>query len=162
MKSPAFFIALLLLLWTISESAPGQNDSLKLVDVDGNTFSTADGHITILVLTTQAGIDKARAAGDRTPDFCLGNPAYRMITVVVFEKNHSKPARLILSAIMRRRLESDGHRLQDRYDKLKIAQKARGHVSAVADFDGTIGRKLGMEAAAGLRTISVSVIQHIE
>src|SRR6059058_865068 len=155
MKSPALFIALLLLLWTISESAPGQNDSLKLVDVDGNTFSTADGHITILVLTTQAGIDKARAAGDRTPDFCLGNPAYRMITVVVFEKNHSKPARLILGAIMRRRLDSEGHRLQNRYDKLKIARNARGDVSAVPDFDGTIARQLSMEPGAGLFHIFV-------
>jgi len=78
-----------------------------------------------------------------------------MITVVVFEKNHSKPARLILSAIMRRRLESEGHRLQDRYDKLKIARNARRDVSAVPDFDGTIARQLGMEPGAGLFHIFV-------
>lgn len=146
-------IASLFLIWTISEIAGatvGQNYSINLADVDGNTFSTADGHVTILVLTTQAGTDKARAVGDRTPDFCLGNPGYRMVTVLVFEKKHSKPTRMLFSALIRRRLDSEGRRLQNRYDKLKIARDARRDVSAVADFDGTIAQRLGAESAAGL------------
>ena len=151
------FVALAFLLRTslIAIAVAGQNYSLNLVDVDGNTFSTADGHVTILVLTTQAGIDKARAVGDRTPNFCLGNPAYRMITVLVFEKRHSKPTQMILSALVRRRLDSEGHRLQNRYDKLQIAGDARRNVLAVTDFDGTIAKQLGMEPAAGLFRIFV-------
>jgi hypothetical protein len=65
----------------VSDPTVTQSYKLSLIDVDGNTLSTADGHITTVVLTAQSDVDKARAAGDRTPDFCLGNPIYRMITV---------------------------------------------------------------------------------
>ena len=123
---------------------------LNLTDVDGNAYSTSDGHITSLVVTTQADTDKARAVGDRIPDFCLGNPSYRMITVLVFEKKHSKPTRAIFSALIRRRLDSEGHRLQNRYDKLQISRDARQDVSAVADFDGVVAKQLGLEPIAGV------------
>src|ERR1043166_5098772 len=89
----------------LSAPAAAQNLQIKFTDVDGNAFSTADGRITILVLTAQSNIDKARAVGDRTPDFCLANPAYRMLTVVAFEKNHSRPVRAMLSSLMRHRLK---------------------------------------------------------
>jgi hypothetical protein len=97
-----------------------KNYRITCFDVDGNTLSTADGRITTVVLTTQSGIDKARLVGDRTPDFCVGNPAFRMITVLAFEKKHSKPIQLLMSAIMRRRRDAEGRRLQARYDKLKL------------------------------------------
>jgi hypothetical protein len=150
--------ATVVLLSTISLFANlvvGQHYPLSFVDVDGNTISIADGHFTTLVVTTQAGIDKTRTVGDRIPDFCLGNPTYRMITVLVFEKEHSKPTRAILSALMRRRLDSEGHRLQNRYDKLKIAQNARRDVSAVADFGGAISKQLDLMPGAGLFQIFV-------
>jgi hypothetical protein len=121
----------------------GDNHQITFTDVDGNALSTADGHITTVVLTTKSGTDKARAVGDRTPDFCLGNSTYRMVTVLAFEKKHSKPVRMILSSLMRRRLDVEGRRLQDRYDKLKIARDARRDVFAVADFDGAITSQLG-------------------
>ena len=134
----------------LAEPPIGRADRINFIDVDGNSFSTADGHITTLVLTTQAGVDKARVLGDRIPEFCLGNPTYRMITVVVFEKKHSKPTRMLMSSLMRRRLDSEGHRLQSRYDKLKISRNARLDVSAVADFDGAVATQLGFQPAAGL------------
>ena len=152
MKTPALFVlsAFLSMTGTIfADLTVGQNYRLDLVDVDGNALSTADGHITTVVLSTQSGIDKARAVGDRTPDFCLGNPAYRMITVLSFEKQHSKPTRMILTSLMRHRLNAEGHRLQDRYDKLKIPRDARRDVSAVADFDGAIAAQLGLQSVAG-------------
>ena len=133
----------------------GQRYPLRLTDVDGNALSTADGRITTLVVTTQAGTDKAREVGDRTPDFCLGNPTYRMITVLVFEKNHSKPTRAIFGSLIRRRLDSEGHRLQNRYNKLQISRNARQDVSAVADFDGAIAKELGLEPTAGVFHIFV-------
>ena|SRR5689334_2870199 len=127
----------------------GQIYKVNLADVDGNPGSTADGHITTLVVTTQSGTDKARAVGDRIPDFCLGNPTYRMITVLIFEKKHSRPTQAIFTALIRRRLDSEGHRLQNRYNKLQISRNARQDVSAVADFDGTIAAQLGIEPTAG-------------
>ena len=72
----------------------GQIYVLRFVDVDGHTLLTADGHVTVVVLTAQSNIDQARAVGDRVPDYCLGNPTYRMITVLNF-KNHSRPVRMI-------------------------------------------------------------------
>ena len=128
----------------------GQTYRVGFVDVDGNSLSTADGRITTIVLTTQAGIGRAHAVGDRTPDLCLGNPTYRMITVLVFETKHTKPTRFVLTSVMRHRLDSEGHRLQDRYDKLKIARDARRDLSCVADFDGAIARQLGSEPGSAL------------
>jgi hypothetical protein len=60
-----------------------QHYSISFVDIDGNKLSTADGHVTIVVLTTSADREQARIVGDHVPDFCLGNPAYRMITVFI-------------------------------------------------------------------------------
>ena len=134
----------------LAQPTAGENHRINFVDVDGNALSTADGRITTLVLINQSNIDKARAVGDRIPDFCLGNSSYRMITVLVFEKTHSKPVRMILTSLMRRRLDSEAHRLQSRYDQLKIARNARPDFSAVADFDGTISAQLKAQPTAAL------------
>jgi hypothetical protein len=139
----------------LAQPTAGENYRINLVDVDGNALSTADGRITTLVLTNQLNIDKARAVGDRIPDFCLGNSNYRMITVLAFEKKHSKPIRMILTSLMRRRLDSEARRLQSRYDQLKIARNARQDVRAVADFDGTISTQLGAQSAADLFRVFV-------
>lgn len=158
MKGSVLFLTLAVCSFVVSVFADlvvGQPYPLSFVDVDGNTISIADGHFTTVVATTQAGIDKTHVVGDRIPDFCLGNPAYRMITILVFEKEHSKPTRAILGALMRHRLDSEGHRLQNRYDKLKIAQNARRDVSAVADFGGPIAKQLDLKPVAGLFHIFV-------
>lgn len=153
MKRSVLFLTLAVCSSVVSLFADlvvGQSYPLSFVDVDGNTISIADGHFTTVVVTTQAGIDKTRTVGDRIPDFCLGNPTYRMITILVFEKEHSRPTRAILSSLMRHRLNSEGHRLQNRYDKLKIAKNARRDVSAVADFGGPIAKQLDLKPGPGL------------
>jgi peroxiredoxin len=127
----------------IADLSVGQIYGLKFLDVDGNTFSTDDGHVTTVVLTTESEVDRARILGDRTPDYCLGNPTYRMITVVGFEKKHSKPVLMILTALVRRRLDTEAQQLQQRYDQLKIARNARLDVHTVADFDGEVAAQLG-------------------
>ena len=132
------------------EAAVGERYRINFADVDGNALSTADGHITILVLVGKSNIDKAHAVGDRAPDFCLTNPTYRMITVVAFEKNYSKPVRMILASLMRRRVDSEARQLQARYNRLKIARDPRHDVFAIADFDGTITKRLGAQPAATL------------
>jgi hypothetical protein len=127
----------------LADLSLGQIYGFKFVDVDGNTLSTADGHVTVVVLTTLPGIDKARAVGDRVPDYCLGNPTYRMITIVNFQKKRLKPMRMILSALMRRRLDAEAQRLQTRYTAKKITRDPRHDVFAVADFDGTVTAQFG-------------------
>jgi len=133
-----------------AELTVGESYRVNLVDVDGNTFSTGDGHITTVVLVSKSNIDKAHAVGDRTPDSCLGNPTYRMITVLAFETKHSKPIRMILTSLMRRRVDSEAQQLQTRYDRLKIARNARQDVFAVADFDGVVTTQLGSQPSAAL------------
>jgi hypothetical protein len=128
----------------VADLVEGRIYSLKFVDLDGNTLTTDDGHITMVVLTGRSDVDRARAVGDHSPDFCLGNPGYRMITVVSFRKRHSAPVRAVFSGIMRRRLDAEGKRLQQRYDQLQIGRAARSDVHAVADFDRKIAERLGL------------------
>jgi hypothetical protein len=135
---------------TFAELTVGESYQINLPDVDGNTFSTADGRITTVVLISESNIDKARAVGDRTPDFCLANPTYRMITVLAFEKKHSKPIRMILTSLMRRRVDSEARQLQTRYDRLRITRNARQDVFAVPDFDGAVTTQFGAQPTAAL------------
>ena len=126
----------------------GQRYAISFVDVDGHTLSTADGHITVLVLATTGDSDKAQSVGDRVPDYCLGNPSYRMITILHFTKNHTGIGRTIATILVRHRLNEEAKRLQARYDAKKIASNPRSDIFAVADFDGTASSRLGGQPEA--------------
>jgi hypothetical protein len=128
-----------------AEPPAGEIHALKFVDVDGNMLSTADGHITVIVLTTKADLPKAHTVGDRIPDFCLGNPVYRMITLVKFE-NHGGLVRSIAAATARRRLDSEAKQLQTRYADKKIERDARHDIFAALDVDGSITSQLKGES----------------
>ena len=123
----------------------GQIYRINLVDVDGNTFSTAAGRVvTVLVLATSNDTSKAQLVGDRIPDFCLANPAYRMVTVLNFQKKRLATTRVVLRALIRRRLDSEAQRLQARYQANGIAGDARKDVFAIPDFDGSTVTQLGI------------------
>jgi hypothetical protein len=126
----------------------GQRYRVNFVDVDGNALSTADGHITVLALATTADADKARAVSDRVPDYCLGNPIYRMITILHFSKKRTRIGRKIATMLVRHRLNEEAKRLQARYDAKKIARDARGDIFTVTDFDGTVSSQLGGQSEA--------------
>ena len=49
--------------------------SISFVDTEGNKLSTADGHVTIVVLTTTADHEKARTIADRVPDLVWAIPS---------------------------------------------------------------------------------------
>jgi hypothetical protein len=133
------------LISIFADLAVGQTYRINLADVDGNTFSTADGRaITVLVLTTSNDPSKAQLVGDRIPDFCLSNPAYRMVTVLNFQKKRLATTRVVLRALIRRRLDSEAQRLQSRYREKGISRDARKDVFAVPDFDGSIVAQLGL------------------
>jgi len=130
------------------ELSTGTTHSISFVDLDGNKLSTADGHITIVVLTTSADREQARIVGDHVPDFCLGNPAYRMITVVHFTHSHMAIGRRVATAFIRHRMSEAAKRLQARYDAQKISRDAKSDIFVVTDFDGTIASQLGQSAEA--------------
>ncbi len=126
----------------------GSDYSISLVDLDGNKLSTADGHVTVVVLATPAAREQARTVGDHVPDFCLGNPTYRMITIIHFTGRHSAIGRRLATAFVRHRVKEAAQRLQARYDALKISRDAKSDIFVVTDFDGTIASQFGQVAGA--------------
>jgi hypothetical protein len=126
----------------------GQIYSLNFVDVDGHMFSTTDGHVTVVVLAALSDAARVHAVGDHVPDYCLGNPTYRMITVINFSQKRTRAGRFIATMLVRRRLDAEAKLLQRRYDAKKLARDARRDVFAVADFDGTAASQLGEQAGS--------------
>jgi len=134
------FVSGALLLGTL---ATGATYSINFVDIEGNKLSTADGHVTIVVVTTTADREKARTVGDRVPDFCLGNPDYRMITVIQFTRRHMTIGRRLATAFIRHGVREEAKRLQARYDAKKISRDASSDIFVVTDFDGIVASRLG-------------------
>jgi hypothetical protein len=122
--------------------------SLSFVDINGNKLSTADGHVTVLVLATKSDWEKAHVVGDRIPDSCLGNPKCRMITIVRFTRKHGVIVRNVATAFIRHRMEEAAKRLQTRYDAQKIEHDARSDIFVVTDFDGSASAQLEEPAEA--------------
>jgi hypothetical protein len=116
--------------------------SLDFVDIAGNKLSTADGHVTVLVLATTAEREKVQVVGERVPNFCLGNPNYRMITIVRFTSRHTAIGRRIATALVKHRVNEAARRLQGRYDANKISRDARKDIFTVLDFDGSASSQL--------------------
>ena len=85
--------------------------------------------------------------GERVPDRCLANPAYRMITVVKFAK-HSAPVQKFFTIVARGRLDKEAAIVQKRYVARKIEKDARRDVFAVTDFGGAIASQLQSEQSA--------------
>jgi hypothetical protein len=121
----------------------GTTYRLNFIDIDGGKLSTADGHVTIIVLTTPADREKARTVGDRVPEHCLGNPDYRMITVLRFTRRHLALGRRIATALVWHRVNEEASRLQARYSAKGIERDARKDLFVVTDFDGSISSQLG-------------------
>ena len=141
-----FFVAVIgpLLPATLVRGAlsTGAIYSLTFVDINGNKLSTADGHVTVLVLATKSDWEKSHVVGDRIPDSCLGNPNYRMITIVRFTTKHGVIVRNVATAFIRHRVEEAAKRLQTRYDAQKIQHDARSDIFVVTDFDGSASAQL--------------------
>src|ERR1700730_16412802 len=116
--------------------APGQTVALKLTDLDGRSLSASDGQVTTLVLTARKDLDKARLVGDRTPDRCLGNPRFRMITVIHFSKTTGGTMRFVFTKLVRQRLTSEANRLRPRYLAKKLTTDPRPAARSGTRFNG--------------------------
>jgi hypothetical protein len=121
----------------------GATYPLSFADTDGNKHSITDGHVTVIVLTTAADREKAHTVGDRVPEHCLGNPDYRMITIIRFARKHTVVGQRIATAVIRHRVSEEAKRLQFRYDGKKIARDARKDIFVATDFDGSVSSQLG-------------------
>jgi hypothetical protein len=141
----SFFLSATLLHGALSI---GSTYSLSFVDIDGNKLSTADGRVTVIVLATPADREKARTVGDRIPERCLGNPNYRLITILHFTRRHAMIGRRIATALVRHRVNEEAGRLQARYNQEGIKSDARKDIFVVTDFEGTVSSQLGEPEAA--------------
>ncbi|MEY2565093.1 MAG: hypothetical protein QOH88_3286 [Verrucomicrobiota bacterium] len=117
---------------------------LTFNDVDHQDLSTADGHATIITVVTRKDENKAELLGDRIPHAFMGNPKFRLITIVNFQQSVFVPFRGMLMAIIRNRLDSEGKDLQKIYTERHITRNARSDIHVVADFDGKAVSFLGI------------------
>ena len=143
-----FFLAALLAAATPAVQAvelqPGNAYPLTLTDVDQHQLSTSDGHVTIITVVTRKDEQKAQMVGERFSRLHLGDPKYRLITVVNFQQKIIQPFRGIAVAIIRHRLDVEAKELQKLYSARHLNRNPRSDIFAVADFDGKAVSQLGV------------------
>ncbi len=140
---------MLLLLGSVSIAQtaalePGRPYSFSLRDVDGNDLATAGGHVTVITVVTRDNEEQAHAVADRVPDRCLGDPKYRYVTLVNFQRKLARPLQGLTRAIIRKRLDAEAKALKPQYDAKKLSRDPRRDVFVVADFDGSAATNLGL------------------
>jgi len=134
---------------------PGSIHRLVFQDVDGNTLSTADGHVTIITVTTRENEKEARGVAELVPDRCIGNPKYRYITLVNFEGKLPGPLHGLTRTIIRKRMDGEAQELKDDYAAKKLSRDPRRDIFVIADFDGQVSTQLGI--APGFSDVAVFV-----
>lgn len=123
---------------------PGTVHRLSFHDVDGNDFSTAEGRVTIVTVVTRETEDKAHAVADQVPPKCIGDPKYRYVTLVNFQRKLPGPLQGMTRGIIRRRLDTEAQGLKKDYEAKKLTRDPRKDLYVVADFDGTAVTQLGV------------------
>ncbi|HEX7516101.1 MAG TPA: hypothetical protein VF345_02320 [Chthoniobacterales bacterium] len=146
-----FFIAALVAAISAARATElrlGNAYPLTFTDVDQHQLSTSDGHVTIIMVVTKKDEQKAQTVGDRIPRVCLGDPKYRLITLVNFQQKIFPLFRGITSAIIRHRLDAEAKELQKIYSAKHLNRNPRYDIFVVADFDGKIVSQLGIAPAS--------------
>jgi hypothetical protein len=141
--------SIVLLLATSVRAQPahleqGRTYNFSLRDVDGNDLATADGHVTVIAVVTRDNEEQAHAIADAVPDRCIGNPKYRYITLVNFQRKLASPFQGITRAVIRNRLDAEATKLKPQYQAKKLTRDPRRDIFVVADFDGSAVSKLGI------------------
>ena len=145
-----FLIALLAATSTApaTELRPGNTYPLTFTDVDRHQLSTSDGRITIITVVTRKDEQKAHQVGDRVPRVCLGDPKFRLISIVNFQRSIFRPLQGMMMAIIRNRMDAEAKELQEVYSARHLTRNPRSDVFAVADFDGKAVSQLGIGPAS--------------
>lgn len=146
MRCQYLFVAVALGTMTAGavELRPGTQYALTFTDVDRHSFSTADGHVTIISVVNRRDEAKAEGVGERVSKISFGDPKIRLITMVNFQQNILPPLRGMVSAIIRHRLDAEAKEVQASYAERHINRNARDDIFVVADFDGKAVSQLGI------------------
>jgi hypothetical protein len=154
-----FFSVALLLASVVTgrtdELQPGNIHRLVFQDVDGNTLSTADGHVTIITVTTRQNEKKARAVASQVPSQYIGDPRYRYVTLVNFQRKVGRSLQGLTKVMIRRRLDAEAKGLKEQYLAKKLTRDPRNDVFVVADFDGEGVTQLGLSPDSNDITVFV-------
>lgn len=145
-----FSVALLLIAAhaQASEFKAGSTAALTFEDVDGNEFSTADGHVTVITVVTRQNEDKAHAVADKVPDRCVGDAKYRYVTLVNFQGKLPGVVHGVTRGVIRGRLDAEAKELKPQYEAKHIARAPRRDLHVIADFDGKAVTQLGLSPEA--------------
>ena len=117
---------------------------LRFTDVDRQQLSTSDGHVTIITVVTRKDEQKAQELGDRVPRVYLGDPKFRLITLVNFQQKMFSPFRGMTMAIIRNRLDAEAKDMQKIYTAKHLTRNPRFDIFVIADFDGKAVSQLGI------------------
>jgi len=151
LRWPQYFFLLLLLgvaRLNAVQLRPGNNYPLSFTDVDRHQLSTADGHITIISVVTRRDEAKAQTLGDRVSKITVGDPKFRLITMVNFQQSMLPPFWGIASAVIRHRLDAEAKDIQKSYAQRHINRNARDDIYVIADFDGKAVSQLGISPSS--------------
>jgi len=127
-----------------NELHPGNVYSLTFTDVDRHQLSTADGHVTIVTVLTRKDEEKAEQVGERVPHVYLGDPKYRLITMVNFQRGIFPLFQGMINAIIRNRMDAEAKELQKTYSAKHLTRNPRSDIFVVADYDGKPVSQLGI------------------
>ncbi len=141
-----FFIAAILAGTTAraNELRPGNTYPLTFTDVDRHQLSTSDGHVTIITVVTRKDEQKAQLVGDRVPHGCLGDPKFRLISIVNFQQSIFRPFQGMIMTIIRGRMDAAAKDLKKAYAAKQLTRNPRSDIFVVADFDGETVSQLGI------------------
>jgi hypothetical protein len=141
-----FFLAAILAGTPVraNELHSGSVYPLAFADVDRQQLSTSNGHVTIITVVTRKDEQKAQQVGDRVPHVYLGDPKFRLITIVNFQQKIFPPFRGVIMAIIRNRLDAEAKELQKIYTTKHLTRNPRSDIFVVADFDGKAVSQMGI------------------
>jgi hypothetical protein len=131
-----------------NELRPGNVYSLTFADVDRHQLSTADGHVTIITVLTRKDEEKAEKVGERVPHVYLGDPKYRLITLVNFQRGIFPLLQGMINAIIRNRMDAEAKELQKIYTARHLTRNPRSDIFVVPDFDGKPVSQLGINSSS--------------
>ena len=145
-----FLLILLIVVPTLpaTELRMGNVYSVTITDVDQHQISTADGHVTVIVVVTRKDEQKAQMVGDRFPREYLVGSKFRLLTVVNFQQKIIGPFRGLVLGIIRYRLDAEAKELQKDYTTKHLNRNARSDILVAADFDGKTVAELGIAASS--------------
>jgi len=139
----AFALAsLLLLARTVCFGA-----DLALESINGRTARIGEGIPVMVTVIDDKQANAARRAGDLVSDEAIAHRQILQVTVVNFQNRLQPSMHRISKAQMELDLKKAATRLVPIYRRLGVSHSPNDDLYAIADFDGSVSGKLGVDSA---------------